>query len=81
MLVKYKYKYKSFLRGIVISVGDGKGKTLAWSRGLGMEVSPIKTHSACKKLGLAYATSEQFWVSTHYLGVLRGMKALTRAQS
>jgi hypothetical protein len=48
------------LGGNVTSVGDGQGKTLAWSRGLGMEVSPIKTHSARKKLGLASTTVNNF---------------------
>jgi hypothetical protein len=31
--------------------GEQQGKYLSWSRGLGMELSPIKTQSACKKIG------------------------------
>jgi hypothetical protein len=38
--------------GPSVTIGDvGKGKELAWSRGLVLEVSPIKTRSARKKLG------------------------------
>jgi hypothetical protein len=60
---------------------DDKGKTLAWSRGLGLEVSPIKTRSAHKILGLASITGVQTLVSTLDMGVLRGMKSLAREKS
>jgi hypothetical protein len=55
----YQGNLDSVPGGNVTGEGDGKGKTLAWSRGLGMEVSPIKTRSARKRLGLASATGEQ----------------------
>jgi hypothetical protein len=35
--------------------GDPKGKSLAWSRGLGMELSPIKTRSGHKKTWTDYS--------------------------
>jgi len=54
----YQGNLDSFSSGNMTSEGDGKGKTLAWSWGLGMEVSPIKTRSACKRLRLASATGE-----------------------
>jgi hypothetical protein len=60
---------------------DDKGETLAWSWGLGLEVSPIKTRSAHKRLGLASTTGVQNLVPTLDMGVLRGMKSLTREKS
>jgi hypothetical protein len=32
------------------------GNSLAWSRGLGLEISPVKTRSAHKKWGLPIPT-------------------------
>jgi hypothetical protein len=46
-----------------------------------MEVSPIKTQSARKKLGLLPSVVEQHSVSTHDMGALRGMKSLARDKS
>jgi hypothetical protein len=60
--------------------GVCKGKEMAWSRGLGMEVSPIKTRSAHKKLGSTPALGVQQSVSTHDMGALRGVKSLARAK-
>jgi hypothetical protein len=37
---------------------DGKGKEFAWSRGLGVEISPIKTRSSRKKLEGGLTLSE-----------------------
>jgi len=58
----------------------GKGKELAWSPGLGLEVSPIKTHSARKKLGSTPVMGTQHPVSSLDLGVLRGIKSIARAK-
>jgi hypothetical protein len=58
--------------------GDCKGKEMAWSHGLGMEVSPIKIRSERKKLGSTPALGVQQSVSTHDMGVLRGVKSLAR---
>jgi hypothetical protein len=63
------------------SVGEGQGKALAWLRGLGLEVSPIKTRSARKKQGLQPFVVDQLFVSSLDMGALRGMKALIRAKS
>jgi hypothetical protein len=41
----------SVLSDSVTGTRDEKGKSLAWSRGIGLEVSPIKTRSARRKLG------------------------------
>jgi hypothetical protein len=45
--------------GASTSSGEPTGKDLAWSRGLGLEVSPIKTRSARKKLGTNLSFSAQ----------------------
>jgi hypothetical protein len=62
-------------------LGIQQGKSLAWSRGLGMEISPIKTQSARKKVGQTSSATEQHSNSTSDMGALRGMKALARAKS
>jgi len=60
--------------------GEQKEKSLAWSRGLGFELSPIKTRSVHKK-AIQSTVVQQNLDSTHDLGALRGMKALARAKS
>jgi hypothetical protein len=61
--------------------GRLRGRTLAWLWGLGLEVSPIKTRSARKKLGKTPSVVDQLLVSTHDMGALRGMKSLARDKS
>jgi hypothetical protein len=63
------------------SEGEDQGRKLAWSRGLGSEVSPIKTRSARKKQELCLSTIEQPSTTTLDLGALRGMKSLARDKS
>jgi hypothetical protein len=58
-----------------------QGKRPAWSRGLGYEISPIKTRSAHKKLGNQPSTSVGTLSTNLELGVLRGMKSLARKKS
>jgi len=58
-----------------------QGKSHAWSRGLGYEISPIKTRSACKKLGHQPTSSDRSFSTNLDLGALRGMKSLAREKS
>jgi len=62
------------------SIGEGSGKNLAWSQGLGIEVSPIKTRSACKKTGKNISFFAQQLTTNLEQGALRGMKSLPRAK-
>jgi len=50
-----------------------------WSRGLGFEVSPLKTRSARRKAGTANNPLPTT-TTTFDLEVLRGLKALARAK-
>jgi len=63
------------------SEGEDQGRKLAWSRGLGSEVSPIKIRSARKKQELSLTTIEKPSTTTMDLGALRGMKSLARDKS
>jgi hypothetical protein len=58
-----------------------KDKSYAWSRGLGLELSPIKTRSARKRAGPTLPTASTSIPSTCDLGALRGLKSLARAKS
>jgi hypothetical protein len=50
----------------------------AWSRGLGFEVSPIKTRSARRKAGACSYTPDNLPVTSSDQRALRGMKSLAR---
>jgi len=50
--------------GVSSNCGETAVKSLAWSRGLRLEVSPIKTRSACKKSGTNLSFSAQH-LETH----------------
>jgi hypothetical protein len=67
--------------GASTCVGEDSGKDLAWSRGLGFEVSPIKTRSARKKAGTNLTFSAHQLSTNIEQGALRGMKSLARAKS
>jgi len=56
-------------------------KNLAWSRGLGLMLSLVKTRSAHKKSGTNPTLSTQLLHSSIDQGVLRGIKALARDKS
>jgi hypothetical protein len=64
--------------GVSSSSGETAVKDLAWSRGLRLEVSPIKTRSARKKLGTNLSFSAQHLETHLEQGALRGMKSLAR---
>jgi hypothetical protein len=66
---------------VTTSLGEGSGKDLTWAQGLGLELSPIKTRSARKKMGKTPSVVDQHLASTHDLGALRGMKSLARDKS
>jgi hypothetical protein len=54
------------------------GKAFAWSRGIGSELSPVKTQSSRKKqVGLSIQNSDSVPTSPD-TGALRAMKALAR---
>jgi len=57
---------------------EESGKEFAWSRGLGIEHSPLKTRSSRKKLVGVESTSGDTGFSTNDSGALRVMKALAR---
>jgi hypothetical protein len=58
------------------------GKEYTWSKGLGMETSPIKTRSARKKKEASRLISEGSHLSViNEFGALRGLKALARAKT
>jgi hypothetical protein len=51
-----------------------------WSRGVGLELSPLKTHSARKKT-MTGSTSAVSSIPVQSQGALRGIKALARGKS
>jgi hypothetical protein len=53
--------------------GEGIGEDFAWSRGLGYEISPIKTRSARKKDGTNTNFFAQQISNKSKIGVLRGV--------
>jgi hypothetical protein len=57
---------------------EGTGKEFAWSRGLGIEHSPIKTRSSRKKLAGVTNQTCDIDPSATDCGALRAMKALAR---
>jgi hypothetical protein len=57
-----------------------QGKEFSWSRGIGVEHSPIKTRSSQKKLAQGVSVTDESVPSSTYSGALRAMKALTRAE-
>jgi hypothetical protein len=61
--------------------GDTSGKDFSWSRGLGLESSPIKTRSAQKKANSAITLPITSTSDSSDLGALRGIKALARSRS
>jgi hypothetical protein len=56
------------------------GKDFAWSRGIGLELSPLKTRSGWKKLSQAAEKILEIDSSTIDNGPLRAMKALARSK-
>jgi hypothetical protein len=58
------------------TLDDKGGKDFAWSRGLGLEYSPIKTRSAHKKSFVESQASIP--VTSMDCGALRACKALVR---
>jgi hypothetical protein len=58
-------------------VSEKVGKEYAWSRGLGVETSPIKTRSSRKKSTLA-TVDPSGQISSTDGGALRALKALAR---
>jgi len=62
------------------SIPEGKGKDYAWSCGLGVEISPIKTRSSCKKAKGGIVSSEGKDITTADSGALRELKALARVK-
>jgi hypothetical protein len=57
---------------------EGVGKEYAWSRGLGIEYSPVKTRSAQKKEEVMTSMPSVSFPPTTDCGALRAMKALAR---
>jgi hypothetical protein len=55
-----------------------EGKDFAWSRGIGLELSPIKTRSCRKKLSQAVVKTTKIDSYSNDNGPLRAMKALAR---
>jgi hypothetical protein len=58
----------------------GGEKSFAWSRGLALEISPIKTRSNRKKLSQSIEQTSEISSSSTDIGPLRAMKALARAK-
>jgi hypothetical protein len=56
------------------------GKEQTWSRGLGLELSPLKTRSAREKNGSTFSSSVSLSTDQDQ-GALRGMKSLARVKS
>jgi hypothetical protein len=67
--------------GSLEKTGEGSGKDFTWSKGLGFEISPIKTQSARKKAVSLASTSDLHLSNFTDNGALRGMKSLARAKS
>jgi len=63
------------------SLGVMSGKDLAWSRGLGLELSTIKTRYSSKKSGTSLSFSANQLSTTIDQGVLKGIKSLAREKS
>jgi len=61
--------------------GVGLGKDFTWLKGLGFEISPLKTWSARKKTDSTSSILEVHLTNLSDNEVLRGMKALARAKS
>jgi hypothetical protein len=57
-----------------------EGKDFAWSRGLGVEISPIKMRSCRKKLSHNSVKISESAPSSSDIGPLRALKALARAK-
>jgi len=58
----------------------GLGKDYNLSKGLGFEISPIKTQRVCKKSDNTPSLREVHQTNLSEFGTLRGMKALARAK-
>ena len=58
----------------------GEGKSYAWSRGIALEISPIKTRSCWKNLSQSTEQTTEISTSSTYIGSLRAMKAPARAK-
>jgi len=56
-------------------------KGFVWSKGLGCELSPIKTCSACKRAELMVTEQVMLPSSYYELGAFRGIKSLARLKS
>jgi hypothetical protein len=54
------------------------GKDFSWSRGLGIEISPLKTISARRKAVACASTPYLQETNKFDQGALRGMKSLAR---
>jgi hypothetical protein len=63
-----------------VGIRESSGKGFSWSRGLGCEISPIKTRSARKRAETILFSPESGYSSIPDIGVLRGMKSLARAK-
>jgi hypothetical protein len=59
---------------------DSAQKTFAWSRGIGVELSPLQTRSSRKKKGLLNNTLEPADIPSQDGKALRAMKALARTR-
>jgi hypothetical protein len=59
---------------------EGDGKEFSWSKGLGIEHSPVKTRSIQKKLVVLSSQSLDSVPSSTDSGALRAMKAMARAK-
>jgi hypothetical protein len=59
---------------------DPVGKDFSWSRGLGLETSPIKTCSARRKTRSSVTHPTVTSTDTSDLGALRGIKSLARSR-
>jgi hypothetical protein len=77
----YKGLMGMILRQAIFRKVDFSGKEYSWSRGLGLEVSPIKMRSARKKNLLNTTLPVTQTNSLSENGALRGMKSLAREKS
>jgi hypothetical protein len=60
-------------------INKSQGNAMAWSRGIGVELSPLKTRSPRKKSGQSSVPVTNP-ATTYDSGLLRGMKALAKAK-
>jgi hypothetical protein len=82
------YLSRGILEATSSKVSSGReGKSFAWSRGIGVEISPIKTRSCRKKLSQPVKRLQRLLPiisetnpSTNDIGPLRAMKALARSK-